>query len=67
MSDDPYMNQTDVMQLAEDTVNVVIEEMPKDLTPDEEKVYLTNAGRIMGRSCMIIQEMVNAKAPTVLH
>jgi len=61
------MNQTEIMALAQDTVDIVLEDMPKGLTPEEEAIYLTNAGRIMGRSCMIMQEMVAVKPKATQH
>ena len=64
---DLEMNQTELLENATETVNQVVESMPKDLTPEEERVYLLNTGRSLGRACMIIQEMLATKKNITLN
>jgi len=64
---DTKISQTEVLEIATETVNQIVEDIPKDLTPEQEREYLYNCGQALGRACMIIQEMIAAKPAAVLN
>jgi len=64
---DLLLNRTEVIEQATETVNDVIAVMPQDLSPDEEKVFLTNSGHVLSMAAVIIKEMIAAKKPAVLN
>jgi len=64
---DLLLNATELTELATETVNDVIAVMPKDLTPEQEKEFLVNSGRVLSLSAIIIKEMVEAKKPSILN
>ena len=68
MSDDlGYMSQAELEQMAQETVQMVLDDMPNALTAEQELIFLTNAGRVMGKACIIMQEMVRDKPKATLQ
>jgi len=64
---DTKISQAEVTEIATETVNQIVEDMPKDLAPEQEREYLYNCGQALGRACMIIQEMIAVKPAATLN
>lgn len=68
MKDVNEMTHAEVMAVAQETVNSVIEQMPVGLTPGEERAYLLNTSRALGKACMVIAQMIKDKpAEAIRH
>lgn len=67
MSKIQLLDEDSITELAHEAVCDMVKQIPENVSPDEEKDFLINSGRMLTRAALIIKEMLAAKDVSKLN